>query len=242
MFAVIEQKEPHAGRMAFADVAQPVTFAERCALARRIRDELEVTLPIWIDGMDDASRALFSDLPSPAFLIDRSGLVAEKLPWADPAPLETALDAVLAREGALPARKAAAVTLDQRDAVARRLLALDKPAEALALLDAGSEVPHAPATCDAFARAAITRASALCSAKAGEPQRTQALVAARAALAAAWPHDSARRTAARIELAEAAAGTPAAEPAWREALAGLDAGTPALTRDWLTQRAAAKGR
>lgn len=86
--------------MAFADVAQPRTFAERVALACRIRDELEVTLPIYVDGMDDASRALFSDLPSPAFLIDRSGRIDDKLPWADPAPLETALGSLLARERA----------------------------------------------------------------------------------------------------------------------------------------------
>jgi hypothetical protein len=98
VFAVIEQKEPHAGRMAFADVAQPRTFVERVALARAIRDELEVTLPIYVDGMDDASRALFSDLPSPAFLIDRSGRIADKLPWADAAPLEAALATLLARE------------------------------------------------------------------------------------------------------------------------------------------------
>jgi len=104
VFAVIEQKEPHAGRMAFADVAQPRMFAERVALARRIRDELEVTLPIWVDGMDDASRALFSDLPSPAFLIDRSGRIADKLPWADAAPLEAALVTLLARECAPAAR------------------------------------------------------------------------------------------------------------------------------------------
>ena len=48
--------------------------------------------------MDDASRALFSDLPSPAFLIDRSGRIADKLPWADAAPLEAALATLLARE------------------------------------------------------------------------------------------------------------------------------------------------
>jgi hypothetical protein len=89
---VVEQREPHAGRMAFRDVAQPATLAERCALARRIRDELEVPLPILVDGMDDASRALFSDLPAPAFVLDAKGTIVDKLPWADPEPLAASMD------------------------------------------------------------------------------------------------------------------------------------------------------
>src|SRR5262245_2982522 len=78
--------------MAFRDVAQPATLAERCALASRIRDELEVPLPILVDGMDDASRALFSDLPAPAFVIDAKGTIVDKLPWADPEPLAASID------------------------------------------------------------------------------------------------------------------------------------------------------
>ena len=92
---MVEQQEPHAGRMAFADVAQPTTIEQRRALARRIRDELELPLTILVDGMDDGSRALFSDLPSPAFVIGRDGTILDKLPWADPEPLARSLAAAL---------------------------------------------------------------------------------------------------------------------------------------------------
>ena len=78
--------------MAFRDIAQPATLAERCALAQRIRDELEVPLPILVDGMDDSSRALFSDLPAPAFVLDAKGAIVDKLPWADPEPLAASID------------------------------------------------------------------------------------------------------------------------------------------------------
>lgn len=222
--------------MAFADIAQPRTFAERCTLARRMRDELEVPLPIYVDGMDDASRALFSDLPSPAFLIDRDGRIADKLPWADPAPLAKALQAVLARNGDEPGTTP--MSLDRRDALARQQLALGKPAAALESLAAAKAEPASAPAPDVVARAALTRATALAAAKASAPERAAAIEAARKAIDAAWSGDAARATAARIELAEAASGSDAAATVWGEALAGLDTRAPELTRTWLQQRIA----
>ncbi|MBL8756126.1 MAG: hypothetical protein JNK15_22725 [Planctomycetes bacterium] len=235
VFAVVEQKEPHAGRMAFAEVAQPGTFAERCTLARRIRDELEVPLPIFVDGMDDASRALFSDLPSPAFLIDRQGRIVDKLPWADPMPLTAALAAVLAQDQELPAVKSAGWVVDQRDVFARRLLAAGKPHEALAWLDAKSDpAPSVPPTFVALARAAIARVQATRDGSTDE--RAEAIEAARKAIGAAWEGDPLRRAAARVELADAAAGTPHAVTLWGDALAGLDARTEGAVRVWIRQQ------
>lgn len=232
MFVVVEQKEPHTGRMAFADIEQPATFAARCTLAKRMRDELEVPLPIWVDGMDDASRALFSDLPSPAFVIDREGRIADKLPWADPAPLAASLQQVLARDVELPTPKTAGETLAARTAAGRRLLAAGKPEVALACLDAAAKSTPSPVE---LANAALLRAEALRGGKAEE--RRAAIDAARAAAAAAWSGDAGRLLAARIELAETADGLPVAAELWREALAGLEAKAPEATRGWLEKRA-----
>lgn len=246
VFVVVEQKEPHAGRMAFEDVAQPGTFAERCSLARRLRDELEVPLPIFVDGMDDASRALFSDLPSPAFLIDRAGRIADKLPWADPAPLAAALRAVLANAPAAPPAANEALALAQRDALARQSLAAGKPAAALQWLTtsgpATPTTPPPPPPPEDVARAAITRVLALAAANAKAEERAAAVAAAHAAIDLAWPQDKARRTAARIEVAEAITEPQAAANAWRLAADGLDARAADLTRQWLQQRAAPKSK
>jgi len=235
---VVEQKEPHAGRMAFAEVEQPTSFAARCTLARRIRDELEVPLPIYVDGMDDASRALFSDLPSPAFVIDRAGRIADKLPWADAEPLAASLKTVLARDAADPALKVSGATLEHRDAHARRLLAAGKATDALAWLDAKPEPTAASAA--VTARAATTRTLAQRDGKAEE--RTAAIDAAQQAAAAAWSTDPARLLAARVELAEAAGDLPIAATLWRAALAGLQAQAPELTREWLRKRAEPTGQ
>lgn len=235
VFAVVEQKEPHAGRMAFASITQPATFAERHALAVRMRDELEVPLPIWIDGMDDASRALFSDLPSPAFVIDRDGRIAHKLPWADATALQPVLARLLAAELPATARRDT-MSLAQRVAVARRLLVAGKTAEALAWLDAkpAHDAAAAPTPVDT-AHAALVRVLAV--RDAGATTRDEAIAAARTAIAAAWSEDSGRLAAARIELAEAARGADTAAELWRDVARGLDARAPALTRDWVARQA-----
>jgi hypothetical protein len=229
--------------MAFAAIEQPTTFAERCALARRIRDELEVPLPIFVDGMDDASRALFSDLPSPAFVIDRQGRIADKLPWADAEALQLSLRAVLAKDRADAAmetawdalKPTAGWTVDERDAFARRFLALGRAGEALLWLDAQSETPPSvPPTLAAVARAAVTRVLAL---RGAEPAvRAAAMETAQQAAMAAWGGDAARLSAARIELAEVGTGSEPAKPLWQSALDGLDPRAPAATRAWITAK------
>jgi len=47
-----------------------------------MKDEYELPMKVLVDSMEDQSRALFSDLPSPAFIIDAKG-IREKFPWAD---------------------------------------------------------------------------------------------------------------------------------------------------------------
>ena len=80
---IIYQKEPHAGQLAFKTIAQPETFEQRRELARRMKEEYELPMTILVDSMEDQSRALFSDLPSPAFVIDATGVIRAKFPWAD---------------------------------------------------------------------------------------------------------------------------------------------------------------
>lgn len=234
--------------MAFADIEQPATFAERLALARRLRDELEVTLPIFVDGMDDASRALFSDLPSPAFVINRAGRIAKKLPWADPEPLGKLLEELLARdaESPVPAEVDMERLLDHRLVRARQLLDQRRSGAALEWLAVPTAEELATARRFSGARqplegelrvqalAALTRLSAL----AAQPDelRTGAVQAAQKAVLAAFAGEPLRLVAARVEIAELAAGLPLQGQLWQEALAALPEGAPGLMRDWLLAR------
>jgi len=62
---IVYQKEPHPGQMAFKAIAQPETFEARVELAKKMKDEYEMPMTVLVDTMEDQSRALFSDLPSP---------------------------------------------------------------------------------------------------------------------------------------------------------------------------------
>ncbi len=88
---IIYQKEPHSGQMAFQDIAQPETFEERCALASRMKDEYEMPMTVLVDTMEDRSRALFSDLPSPVYILDGEGVVQAKFPWPEQEQIADAL-------------------------------------------------------------------------------------------------------------------------------------------------------
>ena len=81
---IVAQKEPHAGTLSFKDISQPETIAERTKLAKRMKEEFELPMTVLVDTMEDSSRALFTDLPSPAFVIDEKGVVRGKMPWAQP--------------------------------------------------------------------------------------------------------------------------------------------------------------
>ena len=80
---MVYQREPHARQLAFRDVAQPETFEERTELARRMLDELELDVEVWVDDLGDRSRAAFGDLPSWAVMLGNGGHIKRKLAWPD---------------------------------------------------------------------------------------------------------------------------------------------------------------
>jgi len=161
--------------MSFSDIPQPGTYDERCALARRLDTELTMPGVLLVDTMDDASRTLFGDLPTPAMVIDRRGIIRSKLPWAEPDVLRPRLKRIADATYAPPqsSREAAA------DAVAA--LYVGRPDRAAPLLDTVAGRPDlAPGL-----RPLVLRASAACH-PVGSPRREQlaeqAVTAARKAL------------------------------------------------------------
>ena len=81
---IVSQKEPHAGSLAYKNISQPETVAERTKLAKRMKEEFELPMTVLVDSMKDTSRSYFTDLPSPAFIIDEKGIVRAKMSWSQP--------------------------------------------------------------------------------------------------------------------------------------------------------------
>ena len=86
--------------MAFKDIAQPETFAARVKLAAQMKNEYEMPMTVLVDTMEDQSRALFSDLPSPVFIIDAKGIIQNKFPWPESEQIKTAVSKMLAMDKA----------------------------------------------------------------------------------------------------------------------------------------------
>jgi hypothetical protein len=129
LFLTVYQREPHARQMAFKEIGQPRTYEERWAIASRTREELTLKSPILVDEMDDRSRALFGDLPSPAIVIGPDGVIRCKLPWAEPDVLEGRLEELLAADVApatdrVPAGDAETTAAELRATLGRALSSL----------------------------------------------------------------------------------------------------------------------
>ncbi len=81
--------------MAFKEIAQPETFEARVKLATKMKNEYEMPMTVLVDTMEDQSRALFSDLPSPVFIIDAEGIIQNKFPWPYSQQIKTAVSKML---------------------------------------------------------------------------------------------------------------------------------------------------
>ncbi len=228
MFLAIEQREPHAGQLAFADVEQPSSYAERQALAVRCRDEFQIPFRILVDGMDDASRALFGDLPSPAFIIESTGRIAAKLPWSDPELIADGLNAV---ERAAESRSTQPSDMNEVIALARKRMSVKAHAEARILLtNAIRSMQHlSPAT---LAEAHLALASA-CRGEGNTGDATTSATEAEVLARKAWSSNPARLVAALCELAALEPPGPSADARWAAAAAALEFRAPISQRTWI---------
>ena len=59
------------------------------SLEKKMKTEYEMPMTVLVDSMEDQSRALFSDLPSPVFIIDGDGRIQHKSPWPDATLIES---------------------------------------------------------------------------------------------------------------------------------------------------------
>ena len=56
-------------------VEDPLTLAERHALAQRCTEEMRLPFPLLVDGMDDAVEAAWAAWPERLYLVDADGTV-----------------------------------------------------------------------------------------------------------------------------------------------------------------------
>ncbi len=100
----------------FRDIEAPRSFDERTALARRFRTEVPGTIPVLIDGFDNATANAYGDLPNFAYVITRDGKVAFKEGWAAVKDVERELQRLTGEKPAAPKPPDLALLADARKA------------------------------------------------------------------------------------------------------------------------------
>ena len=58
------------------EYAQPITFGEREQIATACALNLQIEMPVVIDGMDNAVASAYGALPDRLYLVDRGGTIA----------------------------------------------------------------------------------------------------------------------------------------------------------------------
>jgi len=87
-----EEWVPIHNRLVGIDFGQPETFEGRLEHARTSQANLEIEIPMLVDGMDDAVWQVYGRVPSPGFVIDTQGTVALAQVWIDPKAIREVLE------------------------------------------------------------------------------------------------------------------------------------------------------
>ena len=70
---------------------QPTNYGERVAQATQMAQELNITVPVLVDEMDNAVWCAYGPAPNSAYLIGIDGTIVEKQDWYQPQIMETAI-------------------------------------------------------------------------------------------------------------------------------------------------------
>jgi len=75
---------------------QPSTYEERLVQADQMKNELNITVPILIDEVDNAVWCTYGPAPNNAHFIGTDGVIVEKQGWYRPEQMEEAIEQYLA--------------------------------------------------------------------------------------------------------------------------------------------------
>ena len=76
-------------------MGQPETYDERVRNAAQTIEDESLTVPVLVDGMDNAVWCTYGPAPNGAYLIGTDGRVVARQGWYGPAGMERAIQAYL---------------------------------------------------------------------------------------------------------------------------------------------------
>lgn len=91
-FFTMYVREPHAGETGFKQYRNHESYEHKQEYARELVRIKNLTLPVLVDGMDQATHAKLGNLPNFVYVVNKEGKVEYKATWL----LADAVDEVLA--------------------------------------------------------------------------------------------------------------------------------------------------
>lgn len=91
-FFALYVREPHAGERAFKQYRDHESYQHKKEVAQELARVKNLSIPVLVDGMDQAVHAQIGNLPNVCYVIDKLGKVVYHATWQ----LADSIDAVLA--------------------------------------------------------------------------------------------------------------------------------------------------
>lgn len=93
LFVIYDRELHPADRKNFKAYPPPATLEEKTAYAKEFATL--GTIPVLVDGMDDAVYTLYGRAPNGAYLVDKNGVLVFRGTWADDRKMEHMIDTLL---------------------------------------------------------------------------------------------------------------------------------------------------
>ena len=91
-FVAMYVREPHAEERGFRQYTNHESYAHKVGYAKELIDLKDMSIPVLVDGMDQANHEMLGNLPNMVYVVDKQGIVRHCDNWL----LADEVDAVLA--------------------------------------------------------------------------------------------------------------------------------------------------
>ena len=82
-FFALYVREPHPGETGFKPYRRHESYEHKMEYARELARVKALTLPVLVDGMDEASHLKLGNLPNFVYIVNKEGKVEYKATWLD---------------------------------------------------------------------------------------------------------------------------------------------------------------
>ncbi len=83
LFFAMYVREPHAGETGFKQYRDHESYEHKLECARELVKIKNLTLPVLVDGMDQANHTGLGNLPNLVYIVNKEGKVEYKATWLD---------------------------------------------------------------------------------------------------------------------------------------------------------------